>query len=296
MDDCAKKRVLRKDCPPADVEEELTPCPPVAFCAGNKHVSFDGRCLTVENRAYQIPDGSYSLITFEDGCIVAVGNLPPPAYTANQCCPPAGVDSAPPGADTVVSLDPKNLLRSTPSGLIVTPQIIGRGVDVTGSGTSSDPFVITASGDGSHKVFVVSGTPESVAVTGGGQSLQDPITIGLKDVIQSGVYGPFTVNSKGQVVNYSPSSLEPIVAINAQAPLKSEVRDGIATVSIDESVINPPASEIETGPDGYGWTPEFGSNGGMFRSGDGRLVYYDATGRITQVVKDPSTSGGDTGA
>ena len=231
MADC-KPRVLRRDCKETTsggTDEKQ--CPSFSFCAGNKTVSFDGECMTVTDRTYQIPDGTYSTVTFKDGCIVGVGHVAVPAYTPNECCGPAGSGNEGTG-DVTISAHPANLLKDTPDGLVVTPVFKGSGVSVTGAGTLSDPFIITASASGEGGVFVTSGSPMALTVEGKGTDYTDPIEISLKTVMQSGRYGPFSINEYGQITEFDKDN-DYIKTITADPPLQIEVKDGEAKLSLD---------------------------------------------------------------
>lgn len=231
MADC-KPRVLRRDCKETTsggTDEKQ--CPSFSFCAGNKTVSFDGECMTVTDRTYQIPDGTYSTVTFKDGCIVGVGHGAVPMYTPNDCCGPAGSGNEGAG-DVTISAHPANLLKDTPDGLVVTPVFKGSGVSVTGAGTLTDPFIITASASGEGGVFVTSGSPMALSVEGKGTDYTDPIEISLKTVMQSGRYGPFSINEYGQITEFDKDN-DYIKTITADPPLQVEVKDGEAKLSLD---------------------------------------------------------------
>ncbi|ETD72768.1 hypothetical protein V757_02180 [Pelistega indica] len=113
MSKCISKR---KKCEEKETPVPLPPCQEVAFCAGNYTISFDGRCLHKSPRAYQIPNGTYSTVTFEDGCIVGVGQVAPAQYTPNECCASPSVDGSDTSSDVQVSSAPANLLKRTPDG------------------------------------------------------------------------------------------------------------------------------------------------------------------------------------
>lgn len=61
-------------------------CKPFSICVGNHSLIWDGDCATIVDRDYKIPDGTYTSITFSNGCIVGVGQAPIPIYTPQACC------------------------------------------------------------------------------------------------------------------------------------------------------------------------------------------------------------------
>lgn len=61
-------------------------CKEFSLCVGNKSLHYDGNCLYVTDRKFKIPNGTYTSITFQEGCIVGVGTAPLPVYTPQACC------------------------------------------------------------------------------------------------------------------------------------------------------------------------------------------------------------------
>lgn len=61
-------------------------CKEFSLCVGNKSLHYDGNCLYVTDRKFKIPNGTYTSITFQEGCIVGVGEAPLPVYTPQACC------------------------------------------------------------------------------------------------------------------------------------------------------------------------------------------------------------------
>ena len=55
-----------------------TKCKQFSLCVGNKSLHYDGNCLFVTDRKYKIPDGTYTSITFKNGCITGVDKAPLP--------------------------------------------------------------------------------------------------------------------------------------------------------------------------------------------------------------------------
>ena len=253
MADC-KPRVLRRDCKETTsggTDEKQ--CPSFSFCAGNKTVSFDGECMTVTDRTYQIPDGTYSTVTFKDGCVVGVGQAPVVGYTPNECCGPAG-SGGENGGDVTISAHPANLLKDTPDGLAVMPVIKGSGVSVKGSGTLSDPFIITASSSGGSGVVITSGSPTALTVERAGTDHTDPIEVALKSVMQSGRYGPFTINEFGQVTDFDKDN-NYIKGIRVEPPLELKEENGEVTISLNMALLSAMMGNQNTGKSNQGTAP-----------------------------------------
>lgn len=68
------------------IETKKKKCKPFSVCVGNYSLIWDGSCASVQERTYKIPDGTYTSLTFQGGCIVGVGNAPVPQYTPQACC------------------------------------------------------------------------------------------------------------------------------------------------------------------------------------------------------------------
>lgn len=281
MAKCDKRRITRAECAKQKEGDKDTRCPSVSFCAGNLAITYDGNCLVAEPRHYQIPDGTYSTVTFKDGCIVGVGNLPVPRYTPNSCCGSVGESVSLDGESAVISDDPSNLLMMTPAGLAVQPVFRGKGVTVTGSGTSTDPFTISlARSEGSGGSSVTTLTPEAIEVT----QTQAGVAVSLLPVGKSGSYGNLTLNEYGQVISVDTSDT-PVVDIQVTSPLKVTNTDGRVTISLDEAKLKELANTAITP----------GAPVGSFLSADGLRVHVDDNGRIVDITKDSTSSGTDDG-
>lgn len=118
-------------------------CKPFSLCVGNFTLIFDGVCPRIEPRQYQIPDGTYTSITFNNGCITAVGEAPIPQYTPQQCCGDDNDlghnDEA--GADLSTLNIPGNLARTQNGSVVVKPvwDMTGN-VVVSGLGIGDNPY------------------------------------------------------------------------------------------------------------------------------------------------------------
>lgn len=281
MANCEKRRITRADCAKREDSDKDKSCPSVSFCAGNLAITYDGSCLVAEPRQYQIPDGTYSTVTFKDGCIVGVGNLPVPRYTPNSCCGGVGEGVSLDGENNVISDDPSNLLTMTPAGLAVQPVFRGNGVTVTGSGTPTDPFTISlASSEGSGGASVTTLTPEALEVT----QTKAGAAVSMKPIIKSGRYGNLSINDFGQVTDVDTSDT-PVVDIQVSSPLKVTNSDGRVTISLDEAKLKELANTSITP----------GRPVGSFLSADGLRIYVDDNGRIVNLERTTAIIGGEKG-
>lgn len=116
-------------------------CKPFSICVGNKTLTWDGTCAIVQDRTYKIPDGTYTSITFADGCIVGVGEAPLPQYTPQQCCDGVSEENTPSGDSLVVANRKGNLATIQNNAIAVTPVWDTKGnIEVKGFGTADNPW------------------------------------------------------------------------------------------------------------------------------------------------------------
>lgn len=117
-------------------------CKPFSLCVGNKSLHYDGNCLYVTKRKFQIPDGTYTSLTFADGCIVGVGQAPIPVYTPQACCD--GATSNPPPVEVTsltVAPSASNLAKIENNQLTVDPVWKdSTSVNVSGNGSPDKPW------------------------------------------------------------------------------------------------------------------------------------------------------------
>lgn len=156
-------------------------CKPFSICVGNKSLIYDGECLSVTARKYQIPNGTYTSITFEDGCIVDVGTAPIPAYTPQACCDgeekPVEIGSS---GSVSAGKGKKNLVVLNGNSITVEPQWGNSNtISLTGDGTAGKPWkqevkLSTATGNKLTKkndglyAGIKFGTSDGVTITGEG--------------------------------------------------------------------------------------------------------------------------------
>lgn len=115
-------------------------CKPFTICVGNKSLTWDGKCASVQDREYKIPDGTYTSITFADGCIVEVGEAPLPQYTPLQCCDGVA-DNTSDGSSLETAVNAGNLAHIQNGVLSVVPVWDTNGnIGVKGLGTADKPW------------------------------------------------------------------------------------------------------------------------------------------------------------
>lgn len=160
---------------------------------------YDGTGFTLEGTV-ATPDGVYGLFTVENGCITGAQEQPACEYTAQPCTPAAapcgnggsGSVTLQPGADNLLNFDSSGRLgaRLLAEG--------GSGINVSGTGTVSDPLKITldtVEQDGT----AIRAADQTVTVEGTGAAA-DPYFIGhAASGVTPGTYNGITVDERGHV-------------------------------------------------------------------------------------------------
>lgn len=118
-------------------------CKPFSICVGNKTLVFDGECLSVLDRQYQIPDGTYTSITFTKGCVTNVGTAPIPEYTPQACCDGEDVAKDDKSGVNVSVAKGKNNLVTMNNGALAVEPVWGNSktIIMTGNGTADKAWV-----------------------------------------------------------------------------------------------------------------------------------------------------------
>lgn len=291
----------KKNCPPVDPVD-----PPVVYegfslCVGNKTLTYDGKGFVVTDRTFQIPDGTYSKITYSGGCVVGVGQAGVAAYTPNACCAEGtsgGDNGSGIGPDVVVDPSANNWLTNGAAGLLVAPNIVaGSGIDIVGQGTPANPLEISFSEtphDGSISAQTL--TPDQLTVSGDGRT-GTPLQISFKAIgMGSGTYGGFGVNAFGQVISYTaPASVKQLLAgagvSLAEVPPGSGIwqitaSGGGGTITIPgvTAGVGINITESPVGSSNYTVAIDKGAVAGTFTTNDGKTVTYTTNGFIQSVV------------
>ena len=207
-------------CKPCKTEIPKKPkaCKPFQICVGNHSLIWDGSCASIVKRKYQIPNGTYTSVTFEDGCIVGVGQAPIPQYTPQACCDGDTVEQVGGTQDLTRAKGVNNLVTITNGAISVEPMWDANGnIKVEGNGTPDKPWkpsVRISSKTGNTLKMENDGlfanlffkTTETVEVTGKGTSLE-PYRLDVKgaeaklaEINKEEVDGNgFTIDKQGRI-------------------------------------------------------------------------------------------------
>ena len=138
----------------------------------------EGGCVKVEP-GNPPEDGVYGKIIVADGCIVGLEKADIPLYTSSPCAPvPAPCDCGEGGSMLEPSPQAGNLFTTDAAGLplVKVSMQAGSNISITGSGTTTDPFIISGKFDVAQTTFVQAGN-SGVTVTGTG-GREDPYKVG----------------------------------------------------------------------------------------------------------------------
>ena len=205
-------------CKPCKIEIPKKPktCKPFSICVGNHLLIWDGSCASIVKRKYQIPNGTFTSVTFEDGCIVGVGQAPIPQYTPQACCD--GDTQVGGTQDLTRAKGVNNLVTITNGAISVEPMWDANGnIKVEGNGTQDKPWkpsVRISSKTGNTLKMENDGlfanlffkTTDTVTVTGKGTSLE-PYRLDVKgaeaklaEINKEEVEGNgFTIDKQGRI-------------------------------------------------------------------------------------------------
>lgn len=326
--DCKKPQPCNPPAPP-------TPHPPTPefdqCIAIDWKMHWDGTHMTRE-RVRNTPDGTYTQITVQDGCIVALGYCPEPIYTPPYCNPnPAPCQDGGGGSGSVrISQSPGNTIVQNGDGLYARTYVTaGNGIAVSGTGTLADPYIVSlAAQTNSGYTKVVVGWRHIVAET----DVLGTTKVGMeRSGVNPGRYqaATVTVDEFGVVTDIEAIGEEivkagrglashhegdTLVLEHPQVNVDSPVVFGGYVVAVNNSghiTETTRAITLAAGIYNFGvydvGVNEWGSissitqrtdhpaTGGTFTTGDGRTVTYDNTGRITGVDGNGGGGGGGGG-
>nr|DAO39939.1 MAG TPA: hypothetical protein [Caudoviricetes sp.] len=126
-------------------------CKEFSLCVGNKSLHYDGNCLYVTDRKFKIPNGTYTSITFQEGCIVDVGEAPLPVYTPQACCDGEVPTNTVQVEPLTTSDEVGNLAKIENNKLTVNPAWKNTDtITVGGNGTTDKPWKASVRLDPTH--------------------------------------------------------------------------------------------------------------------------------------------------
>ena len=126
-------------------------CKEFSLCVGNKSLHYDGNCLYITDRKFKIPNGTYTSITFQEGCIVGVGEAPLPVYTPQACCDGDAVTNVVQPETLTTSDEVGNLAKIENNKLTVNPAWKNSDtITVGGNGTTDKPWKASVKLDPTH--------------------------------------------------------------------------------------------------------------------------------------------------
>lgn len=124
-----------------EIPKKTKTCKPFSICVGNHSLIWDGSCASIVERKYQIPNGTFTSITFQDGCIVGVGHAPVPEYTPQACCDGEVTQAGGTTQDITRAKGVNNLVSIQNGAISVEPVWDANGnIRVTGNGTADRPW------------------------------------------------------------------------------------------------------------------------------------------------------------
>lgn len=239
MQDYCRTYPKQTQCAPVVIKEAAAQeCQPFSVCLPfGRNLNYNGRCLSVEEPANQIPDGEYGIIVVENGCIVNALPNPVCEYTPPPCTPAAeSCDTT--GGSSGITLQPNacNLLTVDAAGRYgVYPSITGGdNVTVSGCGSQQNPFVISVGVDVDTTVYMQSASDQQIVLSGNG-TVANPFVIGLAESgVTAGTYAGFSVDRYGRITDYNNTETK-VTSIVAGPGMSVTEQSGIATVSLAES-------------------------------------------------------------
>lgn len=194
----------------------------------------NGECIQYDEGTPP-PDGVYSRIKIVNGCIVEATKAEIPLYSAPVCAPattPCGdAEGGLPDPSTLTG----NLFSYDPANrpLVKLTVRAGDGVAIHGTGTSSDPLIISANAAEAQQIFIQSGD-SFIQVTGDG-SAEDPYRIKHTGDGQMHTVMGITFDTAGHFVEYAAAEESSVIrGIVEGTGIKVDVdaAAGLATVSV----------------------------------------------------------------
>lgn len=201
-----------------EIPKKTKTCKPFSICVGNHSLIWDGSCASIVKRKYQVPNGTFTSVTFEDGCIVGVGQAPIPQYTPQACCDGDTVEQVGGTQGLTRAKGVNNLVTITNGAISVEPMWdANSNIKVEGNGTQDKPWkpsvrisaktgnTLKMENDGLFANLFFK-TTDTVTVTGKGTSLE-PYRLDVKgaeaklaEINKEEVEGNgFTIDKQGRI-------------------------------------------------------------------------------------------------
>ena len=173
-----------------------------------RQLVWDGQGLRLKGTV-NTADGQYGLFTVENGCITKAEEQPACEYTAQPCTPAAtpcgdsGSGDVPlqPGADNILNYDASGRLGGQINYTTST-----EGLSITGYGTVSDPLTINYIPGEAAKTYVQSGSA-AIGVSGTGTASEPYVITHSSSPLGAGTYGQFTIDGFGHITAYEEQTL-----------------------------------------------------------------------------------------
>lgn len=199
----------------------------------------DAPCVKIN-----VPDGTYTQVTVQGGCIVGASQTITPVQPSPLCCGESGT-SAGGGQVLTAPQDGANLSSIVNSNLVTRVHFSpASNITVTGTGTASNPFTMSVSAT-SGSVASGTSTPSALEVTGAGTS-SSPLRVNHKRIPGNAIdSNGFKTDEFGHVISYNPTqstgqTLEPVVVENGLTTLEkinpqpAVIATGAQTMTVDE--------------------------------------------------------------
>ena len=233
----------------ADCPRPIQVCGPQTVAEGTAADCPDWEvCLPFGARLYQqdgcvryVPgtppeDGVYGLVTIQNGCIVDMEAEPVSKYQSDPCAPvPCPCDSSEDGESNLCNPSTKsgNQYECDAAGRPYAHAYVQAGDNVTveGNGTSTNPYVISASdGDsGITNVRTNTGSVLTVSVSNGTATIDH--ATGYNEQTINGM----TFDAYGHLKDYSSTSASTsITAVIGTGGVKATTESSVVTVSLDD--------------------------------------------------------------
>lgn len=189
------------------------------------------------------PDGVYGKIIIANGCIVGAEPAEVPLYTGSPCAPlPYGCGdsggSGSGGGSGICDASPVagNLFTCDAAGrpLVRIGIRAGSGASVSGSGTDSDPYVISCTGGGNSGIYITSAN-DAISVMGQG-TRENPVILKHKEGKQANING-MVFDAYGHLIDTNSGSVNKGIQGLIPGPgitIDTDAATGNATVGLQK--------------------------------------------------------------